>query len=391
MEKVPRFFEAPSTSFFLFGPRGTGKSTWVKSAFPDALYIDLLDPASERAYSARPERLEERVHALPDGRAVVVDEVQKAPELLTVVHRLIEEKRGRTFVLTGSSARKLKRSGVDLLAGRALLRMMHPFMAGELGDRFDLCRALEVGALPLVVNSLEPMDTLRAYVGLYVREEVQAEGLVRRAGDFGRFLEAVSFSHAAPLNVSEVARECEVGRKSVEAYLEILEDLLLAFRLPVFARRARRATVSRPKFFFVDAGVHRALRPRGLLDRPEEIGGAALEGLVASHLRAWNDYSGGEHRLHYWRTRGGSEVDLVVYGPLGLWAIEVKSTARLRRADLKGLKAFVDEYPEATPLLLHRGDEPLVVEGISCLPVAPFLRALTPGKPIPTRLFAFHP
>lgn len=380
LDILPRRFEPPEGSFFLFGPRGTGKSTWVRQAFPDAVYVDLLDPAELRAYLARPERLAERVRAEPDGRVVVVDEVQKAPALLSVVHQLLEEKRGWRFVLTGSSARKLKRAGVDLLAGRAALRTMHPFMAVELADRFDLDGALSRGLLPVVVDSADPAEALAAYAGLYVREEVQAEGLVRRVGDFSRFLEAIAFSQAAPLNISDVARDCEVGRKTVESYVEILEDLLLSFRLPVFSRRARRATVARPRFFFADVGVYRSLRAAGPLDRSEEVEGPALEGLVAQHLRAWNEYGGTRHQLYYWRTRGGSEVDLVVYGPFGLFAIEVKRASRIRPADLKGLRAFRDDYPEATPLLLHGGTEPFEVAGIACVPVARFLRDLVPGQ-----------
>ena len=218
----------------------------------------------------------------------MIDEIQKVPELLTVVHRLIEEKRGHTFILTGSSARKLKRAGTDLLGGRALLRSMHPFLASELGERFRLEEALQQGLLPLVYSSLNPVDTLRSYAALYLREEVQMEGLVRNIGNFSRFLEAISFSHASLLNLSNVARECMVERKVVEGYTGILEDILLGFRLPVFTRRAKRGLAAHPKFYLFDTGVFRSLRPRGPLDMPEEIGrasagracGATPEGLA---------------------------------------------------------------------------------------------------------------
>ncbi|MFY9821713.1 MAG: AAA family ATPase [Thermoanaerobaculia bacterium] len=383
MATVGRFFRAPSTHYFLFGPRGTGKSTWLRTAYPDALWVDLLMPEVHRQLLARPERLRELVSGNPDKPVVVIDEVQKAPVLLDVVHDLIEKRAGPLFVLTGSSSRKLKREGVDLLAGRALLRSLHPFMAAELGDRFDLDSALATGLVPLVWSSPEPAEVLKAYVGLYFKEEVQMEGLVRRFDGFARFLETVSFSHAAVLNVSEVARECQVSRKTVEGYLEILEDLLLAFQVPVFTKRARRSLTAHPKIFWFDAGVFASLRPAGPLDRPEEIAGAALEGLVAQHLRAWIDYSGEDYTLSFWRTKAVSEVDFVVYGQHGFWALEVKHSATIRPVDLRGLKAFRDDYPEAELWLLYRGSDALEIDGIHCLPCDTFLRGLVPGQPLP--------
>jgi predicted AAA+ superfamily ATPase len=260
---------------------------------------------------------------------------------------------------------------------------MHPFMAAELPS-FRLEDALRQGMVPLVVASTEPGDVLGAYATLYLEQEVQAEGMVRSIGAFARFLEVISFSHGGILNLSAIARDTGVGRKAVEGYLEVLEDLLLAFRLPVFTRRATRLLAAHPKFYLFDAGVFTALRPRGPLDRAEEIGGAALEGLVAQHLRAWVAYSGDDHTLAYWRTRAGVEVDFVVYGPRGFWAIEVKNAATVRTADLRGLRAFRDEYPECRPLLLHRGSDRLAIAGIPCLPVEGFLRGLRPADALPS-------
>ncbi len=382
MEFVPRFFTAPRGSFFLFGPRGTGKSLWTQTVFPDALRIDLLDPEAVRTYSARPERLREFVDGSPGVKEVVIDEVQKVPDLLPVVHALIEARRRVQFVLTGSSARKLKRSGVDLLAGRAVLRSLHPYMAAELGARFRLNSALQHGLVPLVVEADDPADVLRTYGALYLREEVQLEGLVRNIGVFARFLETISFSHGAVLNLSAVSRDCQVERKTVEGYVAILEDLLLAFRVPVFTKRARRAVAAHPKLYLFDAGVYRSLRPSGPLDRPQEVEGAALEGLVAQHLRAWIAYRSDRHDLFYWRTRSGVEVDFVVYGTTGLWALEVKNTARVRPEDRRGLAAFRQDYPASRCVLLHRGKERLSVDGVVCAPVDQFLATLRPDRPI---------
>ena len=378
MELLSRFFPIPKGSFFLFGPRGTGKSTWLEASLPDALFVDLLKPALHRRLDARPEKLAEMVLASP-SQTVVVDEVQRIPELLTVVHDLIERDRSRRFVLTGSSARKLRRGGVDLLGGRALRKTLHPLMAAEL-PTFKLETALRHGLLPLVVADAEPEAVLDAYASLYLDEEVKVEGWVRNVGHFARFLEAVSFSHAAVLNIANVARECEVERKTVAGYLEILEDLLLCFRLPVFTRRARRRLAAHPKLYLFDAGVYRSLRPKGPLDRAEEIDGSAFEGLVAQHLRAWIAYSGSDCKLYYWRTRSGVEVDFVLYGADGFWALEVKNTATVRSQDLRGLKSFREDYPECQPLLLYRGEERLLIDEVLCLPGEEFLRDLVPSR-----------
>ncbi|MCK4412676.1 MAG: ATP-binding protein [Candidatus Eisenbacteria sp.] len=380
MELVSRFFNPPDSSFFLFGPRGTGKSTLVRQQFPRALYLDLLEPETYRGFSAAPERLRQVLLGSPETTTVVIDEIQKLPQLLDLVHSLIEERRGWRFVLTGSSSRKLKRAGIDLLAGRALLCTLHPFMAAELGNRFDLDDALRIGMLPIVLDSPDPTRVLRSYAALYLREEVQFEGLVRKIGNFSRFLEAISFSHASVLNVSNVARECQVKRKTVDAYIGILEDLLLAYRLDVFSRRAQRALISHPKFYFFDAGVFRSLRPQGPLDRPEEIGGHALEGLVGQHLRAWIAYSPEEWSLHYWRTRAGVEVDFVLCGPDRILAIEVKNSAQIHPRDLGPLRAFMQDYPESQAYLLYRGKDRLLNGGVLCLPCGEFLRELTPGR-----------
>jgi uncharacterized protein len=316
----------------------------------------------------------------PKGGALLIDEIQKVPDLLPVVHSLIEQKSGWSFILTGSSARKLKQTGVDLLGGRALLYSLHPFMAAEMGSRFDFEYALRYGMLPIVVASENPEEVLRSYAALYLREEVQMEGLVRNIGGFSRFLEAISFSHASILNISNVARESAVERKAVEGYVNILEDILLGWRLPVFTRRARRQQAMHPKFYLFDSGVFRSLRPQGPLDRPEEIEGQALEGLVGQHLKAWADYSKAKRELFFWRTRSGVEVDFVIYGKEGLGAVEVKNTGTIRPADLRSLQSFKEEYPKSKTLMLYRGKDRLVRGSTLCLPCADFLTTLHPER-----------
>lgn len=283
------------------------------------------------------------------------------------------------FILTGSSARKLKRAGTDLLGGRAGMSVSHPFMASELESDFSLDKALEFGLVPLICASLEPKASLDGYVSLYLREEIMAEGLVRNIGNFSRFLEVISFSHGSMLNISEVSRECQVSRKTVEGYVAILEDMLLGGRLPVFSKCAKRNLVKQTKFYYFDAGVFRAIRPKGPLDSPHEIDGLALEGLVYQHLLAWCDYTGG-HKLHFWRTPAGTEVDFVVYGESEFCAFEVKNSRSISRRDVRGLKTFLSDYPESRGALLYRGGERRMIDGIPCLPCDEFLKSLRPGE-----------
>lgn len=365
----PRLLQPPpKQSFFLFGPRGVGKTAWAHEQFPDALFFDLLDHQTYTQLLAAPQRLGDRI---PQGYKgwVVVDEVQRVPELLNEVHRLIESRRLR-FVLTGSSARKLRRRGVNLLAGRALTRHLYPLTALELGKDFDLRRALRWGCLPLACTSEKPQDYLNSYAATYLREEVQQEGFARNIGAFGRFLEAASFSQGSVLNMAAVARECAVSAKVVEDYFSILEDLLIGVRLPVFTKRAKRRVITHPKFFYFDAGVFQAIRPRGPLDAPEQIHGPALETLFLEQARALNDYRDLGYRLHYWRTAAGDEVDFVLYGERGLRAFEVKMAQNVRPDDLRGLLRFRADFPQAKAYLLYLGNRRWHDSGVEVLPFA---------------------
>lgn len=382
MELISRFFKDPDVSYFLFGPRGTGKSTWIKNAYKDALYIDLLNPETFRTLSARPERLLEIIEGNPEKKTVILDEVQKLPDLLDFVHKIIEENKKIKFILTGSSSRKLKRSGVDLLAGRAANKTFHPFIAAELGSSFNLENALKFGLIPLVCKSKNSRETLNAYLSLYINEEIRMEGFVRNIGNFSRFLEAFSFSNGSVLNTSEIARECEVGRKTVEGYISVLEDLLLIHFLPVFSRKAKRHLIVHPKVYFFDTGVYRIIRPSGPLDKPQEIEGIALETLVMQHLVVWCALSGGNYKLYYWRTKSGNEVDFVVYGNDGIYAIEVKNTQRPDSRDFKGLREFNVDYPSAKCLMVYRGKVKLKIHDVFCYPCEDFLKELIPDKPL---------
>lgn len=376
---IERFFHSATKSFFLFGPRGTGKSTLVKTKYKTHVLIDLLDPGVYRQYFTYPERLKELIEANKETKTFIIDEVQKVPQLLSVVHQLIETNKELQFILTSSSARKLKQAGVNLLAGRAQLKFLHPFMATEIANSFNLEQNLKTGMLPLIYNSAEPRLDLKAYVALYMKEEVQMESLVRRTEQFAQFLEAISFSQGSIINYSNIARDCHVSSKTVENYINILEDLLLSFRINIFDKRAKRILSNHPKFYFFDCGVFQTIRPMGPLDSVDVVAGQALETLVAEHLRAWLDYSNQDGKLYFWRTKSGLEVDFIVYGEIGFYAMEVKNSNKIDHKDLTGLKEFKKDYPDSKCIFLYRGKEKRLINEILCLPVDNFLLALEPN------------
>ncbi len=362
-------------SFFLFGPRGTGKTSWLRSEIPNGLFIDLLNQEIFFELLQNPHRIEEMI---PKGFAnwIIIDEVQKIPDLLNEVHRMIESYRYR-FILTGSSARTLKRKGTNLLAGRALYYKMFPLTAVELGADFQIEKSLKVGQLPTVHDQgVEAKEYLKSYIHVYLREEVMQEGLTRNAGAFARFLQTASFSQGSLLNVSEIAREVGVERTTVEEYFQITEDLLLSTRLPVFTKRAKRKTITHSKFYYFDVGVYRTLRPMGPFDSPEEAEGPALESLVLQEIQAINSYFDYGYEIYFWRAVDQMEVDFVLYGPKGLIAIEVKRSKKIHSDDLKGLQAFQEDYPTAKLYLFYGGNQRLYFNNIVAIPVSDALLTL---------------
>lgn len=361
-------------SFFLFGPRGTGKTTLVKVTYPKALYLDLLEAELFNDLLANPQRLE---NYIPQNFTdfIILDEIQRVPELLNEVHRLIEKSRLK-FILTGSSARKLRRKGHNLLAGRALTYYLHPLTASELGSDFDLNRALTYGQLPSILAEENPQKYLESYVKTYLETEVMQEGLTRNLSAFARFLEVASFSQGSPVNTSAIAREAAVERKVVENYFTILEDLLIAYRLPVFSKRAKRRLVTHPKFYFFDVGIYRTIRPMGPLDNPQEAEGATFESLFFEDLLAVNDSLDFGYKLYYYRTATGIEVDFIAYGKRGLLAFEVKRTGKITREMLRGLRIFTKEYPAARCLFIYGGKRKMREGKIEIWPIGDALKDL---------------
>ena len=355
-------------SLFLFGPRGTGKTYWLRHHLPEAIMINLLQFSTYKKLASAPDELVDYIS--PDYQGfIVIDEVQRIPELLNVVHYLIEE-RGWRFILTGSSSRKLKREGVNLLAGRAIRYHMHPLIPEEMSDLFSLTKALQIGLLPKAYRSDDPHGYLETYIGVYIREEVFQEALVRDMQSFSAFIEIASFSQGQPINMTAIAKEIGTSRQVVANYFSILEDLLLAVKIPIFTKRAKRDLKRHPKFYYFDVGVYRTLRPKGPLDSIEEIDGACLETLFLQIARALNDYHHLGYQFYYWQTKTHLEVDFVLYGDKGLHAFEIKRTKIITPKILRGLKTFKQDYPQAQCYLLYGGSDKLYRDGIQLIPFA---------------------
>jgi len=379
---VLRLLEPPRRSFFLFGPRGTGKSHWLAEQFPDAAAsFDLLDEAVLVELLGDPAAFARKLDGLRAGDWVLVDEVQRAPALLNTVHRCIEKRRLR-FVLCGSSARQLRRKGVNLLAGRAVERRLHPFTASELGDRFDLEEALALGTLPLIWSAEDRIETLRAYVQTYLVQEIQAEAAARRLPSFVRFLPVAALFHGQVLNVASLARDSGVPRSTIQAYLEILEQTLLTFRLEAYRPRLRVKEVAHPKLYWADAGLVRAFK-HNLGRVQEEERGALFEGWVAQTLRAMNDYVGLFDDWSYWSSHGSAgtvEVDFLLRRGKRLVAIEAKASRRFKAEMLKGLQAS-GELPglERRVLVYGGADAWRTDDGIEVMSVARFTNEVARG------------
>ena len=374
-----RLLEPPGQSFFLFGMRGVGKSTWARATFPDAAHVDLLDERLYQDLLADPSLFAQSVGHLPPAAWVVVDEVQRLPALLNEVHRLIETRRLR-FALLGSSARKLKAAGTNLLAGRALKKTMFPLTAAELGAAFDLERVLRYGSVPLVWTSDAPRSVLEAYVQLYLREEIRAEALVRNLPGFVRFLPVAALFNGQVVNVAGIARDAGVARTTVQGYLEILEDTLLVHRLPAYEARVRVRERKLPKLYWVDPGVVRAVK-RQLGAVTAEERGPLLESWVVTTLRAHAGVRELYDELWYWAPhQTATEVDLLLQRGRELLAVEVKAASRYHTGLLKGLRAL-DALPRlARRLLVYTGARSFrSSDGIEVWPARRFAAAAATG------------
>ena len=362
-------------SFFLFGARGTGKTTYIRNAFnPDAvLYIDLLDAEIEDAYRRTPQRLERQVRALPQAvQWVLIDEVQRAPRLLDVVHRLIERTEKR-FVLTGSSSRKLRRGASNLLAGRAFVYNLYPLTVPELKDAFDLEDALRWGTLPGIYALEENEDKqsyLRAYALTYLKEEIVAEQIVRRLDPFTQFLEVAAQANGTIINYANIARDVGADPKTVISYFSILEDTLVGFLLPAFHRSIRKQQRVNPKFYFFDTGVKRSLDRT--LDVPLNARtyeyGKAFEHFVITQIAHLSRYRYPDWRLSYLQTGAGAEIDLLIDRPgTATVLVEIKSSTRVDDRDVRNLARFTGDFADPLALCVSRDPARLKMNGVLCV------------------------
>jgi uncharacterized protein len=369
---------------FLFGPRGTGKSTWIRQHFASAVLYDLLDTAEALRLSREPHHLFREVEGQPAGTWVVLDEVQKVPDLLNEVHRLIET-RGLRFVLSGSSARKLRRGGTNLLAGRALVETLYPLVSAETGFGLEVSAVLETGCLPLAVTSSDPRSYLTSYAQTYLQEEIRAEALTRNVGHFARFLEVAARQNGQLTNVSAIARDAAVSRQTVQSYFDILIDTLLGRWLPPW--RLKRATkqVAHPKFYLFDCGVARALSGRLPYPPSPEEQGPLLETFLLHEMSAYLAYTRRRYPLHFWRSHEGVEIDFLCETAAGFTAVEAKAATRWDRRFCRGLARVRDELgrDRVSCYGVYCGEREASWDGVRVLPVADFLRRLWDGQILP--------
>lgn len=367
--------DAENDSLFLWGARQTGKSTLLKMLFPDTRYIDLLKSDEFERYNRRPALLREELSLLPENELVIIDEIQKIPALLDEVHWLISNHHLR-FILSGSSARKLRRSGVNLLGGRAIRKHLYPFVSAEIPG-FDLIKACNNGTLPrhyLVENAT---NRLHAYVGDYLQQEIKAEALTRNLNTFSRFMEIAALSNGEILNYKNIASECGVSAPTVKEYFSILEETLIGYTIPAFTRNVKRRVIQSPKFYYFDVGIANFLLRRTAIQPGSPEFGHAFEHFILQEIIAYIGYFRPLQNLSYWRTSSGYEVDAII-GNAEV-AIEIKSSDEVQSHHTKGLKAFSEEFPNCRLILVSLDKYARRMNNVEVYPALQFLSMLWDG------------
>lgn len=379
-KRLQNILDSNSDSIFLFGARQTGKSALLRTLFPDCLYIDLLETDTKNRFLRQPSLLRELLENEPDNSLVVIDEIQLVPELLDEVHLLISRKQMR-FVLCGSSARKLKRKGVNTLGGRALPENLYPLVTAEIPD-FELQRALTHGLLPKIYLSENYTRQLQAYVDVYLKEEIQAEALVRNLKSFARFLEVAALTNGEIVNYNNIATDCGVSAKTAADYFSILQDTLIGYLIPAFAQKQKRRVMQAPKFWLFDVGVANHLLHRKNLVRGTIEYGHAFEHFIIQEIIAYIGYNHHSHSITYWRTYTGVEVDVVITTDVGepILAIEIKSVPEVLGKHLKGLRSFGMEFTHCRLMCVSLDRMQRQSDGVELLFIDNFLRLLWSNK-----------
>jgi len=377
---VARLLTEPEQSILLLGPRGTGKSTWIQHHFRDAVIYDLLNTSESLRLNREPEALYRELESESAKRWIVIDEVQKAPALLDEVHRLIENKKLR-FILSGSSARKLRRGGTNLLAGRAIVTHMFPFVSAELGSDFSVSDGIMNVTLPMAVLGGDPVSYLTTYAETYLQEEIRAEALTRNIGHFSRFLEVAARQNGQVTNVAGIARDAAVSRQTVQNYFTVLVDTLIGYWIEPWKLKRRTKQVQHPKFYLFDSGVARALSGRIAYPPTQEESGPLLETLLFNEIRSFLSYSKLHYGIYFWRSYDGVEVDLLCETSKGFVAAEFKASAKWEKRFNRGLHRMKSELGERLTgcFGVYLGDRAALWDGVHVLPVREFLQRLWDG------------
>ena len=372
IKRILNLDNAHNDSVFVWGARQVGKTTLIKEAYPDAVYYDLLQAKDFERLQRNPSLLSEDLATLNDGATVIIDEVQKIPQLLDEVHSLIFRKNIR-FILSGSSPRKLKRQGANLLGGRALKEILYPLVSAEIPD-FDIHKAVRYGTLPRHYLIPDPWKRLSAYIGVYLNEEIREEALSRKLRTFSRFMEIAAFSNGEIVVYKNIAQDCGIDYRTVQDYFEILVDTLVGYMIPSFTLTKKRRGIQSPKFYYFDVGIANYLRNRRNIQMGSTDFGHAFEHFIIQELIAYLGYNEKEEQLSYWRTGSGYEVDAILGE--GRVAIEIKSTEEIQSRHLKGLKAFQEDFSECRLIAVSFDSRPRITNGVEVYPAIDFLRKL---------------
>ena len=370
------FTDSGQESLFLWGARQTGKSTLLKTLFSDALWFDLLISNEYKRLSAKPDILRETVLANLHTQPVIIDEIQRIPDLLNEVHWLISNY-GVRFILSGSSPRKILRSNANLLGGRALRYELYPLVSAEIPD-FDLMRAINNGLLPRHYDAANPQRMISAYIGNYLRDEIVTEARLRNAGTFARFLEVAALTNGEMINYTNIASDCGISATTVKEYFRIMQETLIGRYLPSFQKRPKRRVITAPKFYLFDVGIANNLLGRGNIKQGTELFGKAFEHFIYQEIYAHSHYSGNEYPVYYWRSASQLEIDFVL-GDHEV-AIEVKATEQASNRHLRGLKAFAEEYTVKKMILISNDPLPRLVDNMLILPWKVFIGKLWAGE-----------
>lgn len=359
-------------SVFLWGARQVGKTTLLEQLFPHVRYYDLLQANEFERFLRRPSLLSEELELMKEGDLVIIDEIQKVPHLLDEIHSLIHRKKIR-FILSGSSPRKLIRSGANLLGGRALKKTLFPLVSAEIPE-FDLIKAVNNGMIPRHYMINNPWERFRAYIGVYLNEEIREEALSRNLKSFSRFLEIAALSNGEMIVYKNIAQDCGIDYRTVKDYFEILNDTLIGYLIPGFTSTMKRRAIQTPKFYFFDVGISNYLLNRRNLLPGSEVFGHSFEHLIIQELIAYLGYTQSTETITYWRTSSGYEVDVIIGN--GRIAIEIKSANEVKTRHLKGLKAFQEDFPNVRAIVVSFDKYTRIINGVEIIPAEQFLKAL---------------